>query len=79
MITVNTSHQKFENKNSCGELTWNKNSFTLPLSQTSQKSSKKFSKIQNHTHILLHKPALIPKYFSKKSTKTPFGGHFLVI
>ena len=33
MIIVNTSHQSFENKNSCGELivsttTYNKNNFT---------------------------------------------------
>ena len=30
-------------------------------------------------HTLLHKPAFIPKYFCNKLTKTPFGGHFLII
>ena len=29
-------------------------------------------------HTLLHKPAFIPNYFSNKSTKLPFGGHFLI-
>ena len=48
-------------------------------SQTSQKFSKMFLKIQNHTHTLLHKAAFIPKYFPNKSTKTPFAGHFLII
>ena len=84
MIIVNTSYQSFENVNSCGELivsiaTYNKNNFTHLRSQTSQKFSKKFLKIQDHTHTLLHKPAFIPKYFCNKSTKTPFGGHFLII
>ena len=31
-----------------------------------------------NTHTLFHTPTFIPKYFSNKSTKTPFG-HFLII
>ena len=34
---------------------------------------------QTSTHTLHYKPTFIPKYFSKKSTKTPFGGHFVII
>ena len=39
----------------------------------------KVLKSLNHTYTLLHKPAFIPKYFSNKSTITPFGWHFLII
>ena len=51
---------------------------TFPCSQTSRKSWRSFSKIQNHTHTLLHKPAFILKYFSNKLTETPFDGYFLI-
>ena len=30
-------------------------------------------------YTLFHKPAFIPKYFSNKSAKTPFGWDFLII
>ena len=84
MIILNTSYQRFENVNSCGELivsttTYNKNSFTHLRSQTLQRFSKKFSKIQDHKHTLLYEPVFIPKYFCNKLTKTPFGGDFLII
>ena len=84
MIIVNTSYQRFENVDSCGELivsttTYNKNSFTHLRSQTLQKFLKKFSKIQDHKHTLLYEPAFIPKYFCNKLTKTPFGNHFFII
>ena len=55
------------NKNSCREFIHLKNR---------HKSSQKF---KNHTYTLLHKPAFMPKYFSNKSTKTPFGCHLLII
>ena len=55
------------NKNSCREFIHLKNC---------HKSSQKF---KNRTYTLLHKPAFMPKYFSNKSTKTPFGCHLLKI
>ena len=84
MIIVNTSYQNFENSNSCGELivsttTYNKNNFTNIFVPNITKILKNFLKLQDHTHTLLYKPAFIPKHFCSKSTKTPFGGHFLII
>ena len=58
--------------------TYKKNIFTLLQSQIWRKFTKKFLKILNQTHTLPHNPEFISKYFSNKSTKTPFGGDFLI-
>ena len=80
----NASHQNFENENSFGELKVNTitckyNIAHFFVNKHYKKISKIFSKIQDHTHTLLHKPAFIPKFFSSKLRKRPFADHVLII
>ena len=69
MMLVNTSNQNFENSKL--ENSWEE-FIILKILTKVLKNSKPYVQ-------LLHKPAFIPKHFPNKSTKTPFGCHFLII